>query len=157
MHLDENLRLKCFLCDAGFWRELRAGTQWGQGDSLPLTSIHPPFLNPRHCCIWELHSHLDRPQKSRASGKEGMFKIEGLCGTSLPSSHLPQPVQEIPHLVQLAANGLPTLWASDVLLQSECDPEKAGFQGDNMQMSYLKPSPSFLFSSVFKHKDMYVV
>lgn len=57
----------------------------GQWDSLPLTSTHPPFLNPNHCCIWELHSHLDRPQKSRASGKEGMFKIEGLCGTELPA------------------------------------------------------------------------
>lgn len=50
----------------------------------PVAAVSESFTN-----------HLVRPQKTRASGKEGKFETEGLCGIALPSSHLPQPVHEI--------------------------------------------------------------
>lgn len=98
----------------------------------PVTAVSESFAN-----------HLVRPQKSRASGKEGTFKIEGLYGTC---SHLPQPLREIP------------IWFSWLHVGSPPRELRTHFfRRENLHISCLKAGPSFPFSSIFKQKVLYAV
>lgn len=153
-NLDENLHLKCFLCDTGIWWALKAGMCWSNGHTLitprgsPLTSTCPFFLKTYSCWIWELHKPSAQ-KKTQTKTTELLARNGGLRWTVSVGSPSWAPIccscyVRFPHLVHSTSNGLPTLWAADEW------PWESRF-------SHWKFSSVFLLSAVFEQNVTYAV